>query len=174
MGSVIIGGEEYEVYGSQAAAIIYWNGRMGPLAAAFKAKEGMDEQMQALVMAHDLLERQDYIATAATFALRDAIQAFQDASYQLAAMVLADTSVYTQETSGKNIKKIEADVGVSVEFFKPTLGITGRFQVNVQELIGEYLQTTTPGSVSGSYASGNVDNQTSSFDPSAFDITKGL
>jgi hypothetical protein len=174
MGSVTIGGNPYTVYGTSTLAGIYWTGRqIGPMYDAW-SKASADKKASAQVMAYDILERQLYVDAAATFDLRDAIQAFRDASYQLAAMILADPNVYSQVTSGKNIKKVEAAVGTSVEFFNPTLGISGRFENNIQELIGQYLKSSSGGEVSGSFASGTTENQTSAFDPTAFGINKGL
>lgn len=171
MGTVTIAATPYTIYGTSALAATYWAGRLiGPLSTAWTAAS-VDQKASAQVMAYDILERQTYIEGADTFAERDVIQAFRDASYQLAAMMLADSATYTQETSGKNVKKVEAAVGLSVEFFAPTLGITGRFPTNIQELIGQYLAGT--GSVSGSYASGTTD-QVSAFGSDTYGINKGI
>lgn len=172
MGTVIINSNSYTVYGTQELAVIYWAGRLGPLATAW----GSDStaQKKAMVMAYDLLERQDWIASVNTFGLREAVQAIKDASYQLAAGVLADSGLYTAETSGKNIKKVEAAIGTSVEFFQPTLGISGRFPTNVMELISDYLKSSTAGSVSGSFSSGTSDDTESTFTSGQFDITRGV
>jgi hypothetical protein len=173
MGTLTIGSDTYEIYGSEAACAKYLNARLGALGTAW-TNSSLTDRQKAQVMAHDLLERQSWIDSVSTFALRDAILDFQEAAYELTGSILADPTVYTAETSGKNIKKVEAAVGVSVEFFTPTLGISGRFPMAVQELIGEYLESSVTGTVSGSYSSGTSGQTTETFDTGRFDITKGL
>lgn len=173
MGSLTINTDTYEIYGSEAACAKYLGARLGAIGTTW-ANATVTDRQKAQVMAHDLLERQRWVDDYSTFAARDAEEDFQNAAYELTGAILADPTVYTAETSGKNIKKVEAAVGVSVEFFLPTLGISGRFPMAVQELIGQYLASASQGSISGSFASGTTDQTTDTFDIGRFDITKGI
>jgi len=159
MGTVSINSNNFTIYGTSAAADIHWDGSIGDTATLWAASDD-DTRAKGLVSATRLLDRQRYVDAAATFSLRDAITAFQTACYELAGMIIENPSLVTDATSGQNIKRVDAGGGVGVEFFSPTLGITGRFPTNIQELIGEYLAGAEGGEISGSYVSGTGESST--------------
>lgn len=175
MGTVTIGSTSYTIYGTRAAADEYWAAMLGQAATAWEDADDADAD-KALVSATRLLDRQSYVEEAETFALRDAIEnadgleVFQVACYELAGALLVDPTLLSTPTSGKNIKRVSAVEGTEVEFFAPTLGITGRFPTQVQELIGDYLAGAEIGSVSGSFSSGT--DQETSFPGGDYDISR--
>jgi hypothetical protein len=174
-GTVTINGTDYTIYGTRAAADAYWESSLGPYADAWEANTVKRDR--ALVQARRLLDRIQWIAEADTFAERDAIENFQLASYEIAAALIVDPNLFTSETSGKNIKAIYAGDGVGVQFFMPTLGITGRFPVQIQELIGVYLAGQQAGSVSGSYSSGTSPSDSAggtTMGEGLFDLQRGF
>lgn len=150
---VVINGKNYTVYGTSQGALDYWNAGIGKTYDAW-VKASPTKRLSGQVNAARLLDRQLYVDAANSFAARDSILAFQTASYELAGTLILNPDLFEQITSGSNVKKIDAGGGVAVEFFNPTLGITGRFPVNVQELIGVYLSGSASGATSGSSASG--------------------
>lgn len=174
-GTVTINGTVYTVYGTRVAADAYWESSLGDTADAWDSEP--EKRDRALVQARRLIDRIAWIDTADTFAERDAIQAFQDASYEIAGLLIVDPSFFTSDLSGKNIKAIYAGDGVGVQFFMPTLGITGRFPIQIQELLGQYLAGAATGSVSGSFSSGTSPSDSAAGDEvgvGLFDLSRGL
>lgn len=160
MGTVTIAGQSYEVYGTYAGAVTHWQAGLGAPALAWgDANEAT--RNKALVNAYRLLERQQWLSEFSTFALRDAVENIQEASYEIAGAILVDPTLLTSETSGKNIKSVGGAGVPTVEFFNPTLGISGRFPINIQELLTGYLAGESGGSVSGSFSSGTDGSQSS-------------
>lgn len=178
-GTVTINATSHFVYGTRAAADVYWESSLGPYAVAWAAATGTagGTRDKALVQAARLIDRVVWIDEADTQAERDAIEAFELASYEIAAGLILDPTLFTSETSGKNVKAIYAGDGVGVQFFAPTLGITGRFPVQIQELIGLYLAGQGTGAVSGSYSSGTDASDSAGGDTMGeglFDLSRGL
>lgn len=159
MGTVTINLVARTIYGTYAAALLYWEEMLGATATAWTAATELTRN-KSLVMACKLLDRQVYIDDANTFALRNAITAFQYASYELAGMFIVDPTLYDAVMSGKNIKRIAVDGGPEIEFFNPTLGISGRFPMAVQEYIGPYLGGSELSETSGSFSSGTDGTHT--------------
>lgn len=151
-GTVTINATIHTIYGTRAAADIYWESMIGPTADAWAAN--VAKRDKALVMAGRLLDRIQWISIADTFEERDALQVFQYAAYEIAAGLMIDPGLFTSSTSGKNIKAVYSGDGVGVQFFLPTLGITGRFPTQIQELIGAYLAGNARSTYGGSYATG--------------------
>jgi len=88
---VAIGAYNATIYGTFAAATAYLQTQYGDAYTAWLALAA-DDQKRTLAAATRYLDRQVWVADADTFAERDALEAFQLASYELAAMVadLAD------------------------------------------------------------------------------------
>lgn len=163
MGSVTISGNNYTIYGSQAAAVIHMAGQIAPRATAWVAASP-DKQAQSLVTATGVLDRQLWQTAVNTFALRDAIPAFQTACYELAALLLAKPALLDAMTADSNVESVTAGP-TSVSFFKPTL--VGRFPTVVQELIGSYLAAAESAIGGGSEALGDGVCAKSSFNDSS-------
>jgi hypothetical protein len=79
--------------------------------------------------------------------------------YELVLALLEDEAVQDVPAGGSNTKRVKAGQ-VEVEFFRPTLGVLGRFSQIVQELLGQYLSGARGGS--GGIISG--DDRLSYFD----------
>ena len=96
------------------------------------------------------------------------------ATYILAGMIIEDPGVLTLEASGSNAKKVKAGP-VEVEFWTTTFGWSGRFAVQIQELVGQYLAGMTVGSLSGSVSYGTDGSYESTFtDEASFGLNRGL
>lgn len=167
--TVVIGGASFKIYGSQANGIAYHRGSLGTEAAAFIAA-ATDSQAMALVDATRMINRHKWISTLNTFTLRDAflvdedpddVPVFQHATYELAALLLADPDIKSGSTSGSNVASVGAGPA-QVSFFRPTLGVSGRFPQIIKELLGEYM--------AGSVASADgVSNAYGTDEESSFD-----
>lgn len=151
--TVTINTRDYTIYGSFDDAEGYWNGLLGVNADRWRDSD-LPTKQRALVQAGLLLDRLTYVDAAATFVLRDALSAFPKACYEIAGSLIVDPTVFSSITSGSNVRKVQSAGGDTIEFFNPTLGITGRFPVNIQELIGPYIQGSSGGVSSGSFATG--------------------
>lgn len=189
--TITIGETEHTIYGSLEDADEHWASTLGGEADAWQASIDADaaaleedppetppeKRKKALVMARRLIDRITWIDSADTFEERDAIENFQLASYEMAGLMLVNPKFYQAETSGKNIKAIYAGDGVGVQFWAPTLGITGRFPVQIQELIGQYLGSASTESISGSWSSGTTAQDSAGGTTSGeglFDLSQGL
>lgn len=181
--TVTIGGNSYTIYGTKAASLVYWTGMLGPVADRWATTlTGTPANIdKALNMAGVLIDRQAWGDAAATVALRNAIPAFAQASYEMAGLLLIDPGLFTAIMSGKNIKRVSPGGGVEIEFFNPTLGITGRFPIEIQELIGEYLAGAEGGEFAGSWSSGTTSTTGgadsvfgNTINEGAYDLVKGL
>lgn len=175
MDTITINSTDHTIYGTSDGANVYWESSLGGTADAWA--DNAAKRDRALVQATRLIDRIQWIETADTFAERDAIQAFVDASYEIAGLLIVDPTFFTSETSGSNVKAIYAGDGVGVQFWAPTLGITGRFPVQIQELIGAYLVGQSGGLVSGSFSSGTTASDSAAGDTmgeGVFDLSRGL
>lgn len=177
----LTGGQSYSVYGTFAASSTYWAGLLGPAATRWNATATTnDDRKRALNQATLLIDRQQYVADADSRGKRDAIAVFAQVCYEIAGALLLDPSLWTQISSGSNVKKVSPGGGVDVEFFNPTLWISGRFPIQIQELIGPYLLGEAGVGVSGSFSSGTTSSEqvASSFgdtsDPNPFGINRSL
>jgi len=131
------------IYGTFAAAGAYIGTMLGDAYTAFLALTP-DDQKRALNAAGKYIDRQAWISTANTFALRDAIAVFPQASYELAAMAAEDSSVLAAADNGTNIKAVGAG-GAFVDYFNPTsvrFGSATKLPQIVQDLLGDYLATS--------------------------------
>lgn len=203
MGTVTISGNTYQIYGTDtgglSSADAYWAAALGTGATSWAAATQATKDA-ALVQATRLLDRQSWKGSpvgtpqidvvlqwprtgvtdrsgAAVSSLSVPDQVVK-ACYELAGAILVDPTLATTEMSGKNIKRASPGGGVSVEYFVPTLGISGRFPVQVQELVGQFLDSSTASAyVSGSAASGADGTAVSQFSDGGaadFDINRGL
>lgn len=140
MSEVLPGSPAGTIYGTYAAAVIYVDGQLGD---AYRAWEDLDEadRKRALLTATRYLDQQVWVEVADTFAERDAIEAFQHASYELACMVAADPEIVTLSDQGSRISAAGAG-GAFVNFAFPTTiaqGTAGLLPPILMRLIGEYL-----------------------------------
>lgn len=149
----LTGGQEAQIYGAFAAAGDYVATMFGDTYAAWVALTA-DQQKQTLIAATRYLDAQAWNEDADTFAERDAIAAFPQASYELAVMIADDASVIGAADSGTNIRAVGAG-SARVEFFNPTSAARGTATVLpplLMRLVGAYL-AANGASASGGYAS---------------------
>lgn len=147
---VTIGAVTATIHGTFAAATEYLTAMYGDQYTTWLGLT-TDNQKRTLVAATRYLDRQSWIEAYDTFAERDALEAFQLASYELAALVADDASIVAVADSGSNIKAVGAG-SAKVEFFNPTsvrFGSATRLPPIIQSLLGQYLATTASMAVLG-------------------------
>lgn len=197
---ITINATNYQVYQDVANTNKYWQAMVGQYANAWNLAANAAKQPMACVQATRLLDRVlwqglpvgvpvvdtvlQWPRTGVVDALGNAVSSLSVpnqivvANMELSAAILLDDSIFTTEMSGSNVKKADAGGGVGVEFFVPTLGITGRFPQQIQELIGQFLRGAAGGAQSGSFSSGTDGTETSAFGTTVgdngFDLDRGL
>jgi hypothetical protein len=117
------------IYGTLVDAQAYVAERFGARYDAWAALNPT-EQLKTLVNAADYLNRQKWIATADTFAERNAITdadgrlVFQISSYELGVLVNEDETITDLADQGTNISRVYAG-GAGVDYANPTSVRTG-------------------------------------------------
>lgn len=148
------------IYGTFAAAEAYLGARYGARYTAWLALAD-GPQKQTLISATDILNSQDWIETADTFAERDALDAFVSASYELAALIVEDEDLANVVDQGGNIQSANAG-GAGVTFFAPTSARRGSAPLLpplIMRLVGDYLAAAEAlGADGGTGASGDDEN----------------
>lgn len=155
--TVTIGGSyTATIYGTLVAAIEYAQTQFGSVYTSWLALSA-DDQKRTLAGAARFLDRQSWAAAYDTFAERDAVTAFQFASYELAAAAAADESVLTAADAGTTVSSV-SEGGSSISFFGPSRS-AGRLPPIVQDLLGAYLASVSMWSTfGGAGESGDADN----------------
>lgn len=161
MGSVTISGSNFEIYSTLVDAQTYFKAGLGDSAVAFRAAVAtVGLQEMALVEATRMLDRQrwkgepvgvpvfdvvlQWPRTGVTDRYGDEVSSASvpdkiiKATYELAGLLLVDPGKKDAAMSGSNVASVGAGPA-SVSFFRPTLGVTGRFDTVIQELVGEFL-----------------------------------
>jgi len=140
---VTIGTATATIHGTYAAAVDYVSTMFGDAYTTWLGFD-VDDRKRTLVAATRYLDRQAWSTDYATFAARDAVDAFKTASYELAALAAEDASVLSAVDSGSNIKSVGAG-GAFVDYFNPTsqlLGNATKLPPILQALLGAYLATS--------------------------------
>lgn len=194
MGTVTINANVYQIYDTQADAVIYFTASLSANAIAFIAATPTT-QAQSLVMAANMLNRQPWQGTitdpvtpqplawprigltdnyGAAVPSATIPQTVINGSFELAAALLVNPTLQDSASTSTNVKQVNANP-VSVQFFSPVAG--GRFPVVVMELLGFWLGSMTP-SVGGSVAfgTGGPANDCEPHDAFAerFNVWKGI
>lgn len=160
MGVVVIGGNSFDVYGTQADAIVYLTGSFSPAATAWLALTP-DQQKQTLVASTRMLDSmawagqptQPYpdpqtlkwprsgVSRTDGSPVDDATvpPEIEHGSYELAALLAAQPAIQDQQDASQNVRSLQAG-SASIEYFRPVTG--GRFPVPVQALVGQFLAGT--------------------------------
>lgn len=134
------------IYGTYADAALYVADRYGSRYTAWTALS-VAVRKQTLVSAADLLNAQAWIDEADTFAERDAIQAFKDASYEIGVLLVEDEDLTNVTDQGGNIQAANAG-GAGVTFFSQTSSARGSAPVLppiIMRLVGSYLAASATG-----------------------------
>ncbi len=176
MGTVVIGGNSYNVYGEftgtadgyNGSLTIYANGMFGPAVDAWNALgAGTDPQKRTLVAATYWLERMAWEGAKTSGAqvlqwprtgadYRDGTPVGSattpaeviHAAYELAVAVAQNPALQQQALSGSsNIKRLQADV--EIEYFRPESG--GSFPAQVQDLVGQFLSSGAGAAAGAAY-----------------------
>lgn len=147
------------IYGDLAAAKAYIATKYGETYAAWRALAGDDDdRKRTLATAAALLDAQVWQDDYDTFAERDAVTAFRNASYELAVAILADSSLVQAADQGSNIKSVAAG-GASVEYFNSTTQNAAPLPAVAMRLVGQYLSALRrTGPVAGGGQSGSCVN----------------
>lgn len=155
--TVTIGSATAQIYGTYAAAVDYMSTMFGDAYAAWLLLL-VDDRKRTLVAATRYLDRQAWVSDYDTFAERDALPAFPQASYELAAMVAEDPAIVTVVDSGTNIADVGAG-GAYVKYFNPTsvrFGSASTLPPILQSLVGTYLAASgAAAAIGGSGQSGD-------------------
>jgi hypothetical protein len=152
MSEVVTIGGSYTatIYGTFAGATAYLQTQYGDAYTAWLALAA-DDQKRTLAAATRFLDRQAWNEDADTFAERDANEAFQTASYELAALVAEDSTIIAALDQGSNIQSVNAG-GAGVSYFNPTSAVRGTAPTLppiLMQLVGGYLAISEVGGPDG-------------------------
>jgi hypothetical protein len=150
MSEVLVGSPAGTIYGTYADAVIYVDGKFGDTYRAWEAL-GVPDRKRALLSAAAFINSFVWTDDYDTFTERDALQAFKDASYEMAVIIVDDASVVAALDQGTNIARVYAG-GAGVDYFNPTSARTGSAPVLppiLMRLIGAYLASTALGGPQG-------------------------
>jgi hypothetical protein len=148
-------GAAVPIYGTLADAQSYANDTFGPTYTKWRltsagGKTSVDDQRRTLIAATRFIDAQGWNPdTAGDFATRDAIEVagvplFQRACYELAVLILADSTLPQNQDQGTNVRAVGAG-SARVEFFNPTSALFGTAPVlppSIMRLIGAYLASS--------------------------------
>lgn len=188
MGTVLISGTSYDVYGTSAGLKSYMAANVnsagyddasssGRKKAHISATRWLDranwqgnrtdpDTPQALEFPRTGLSNKDGESVAS-----DAVPtAVDEACYELVIYLLDDESITQNLSSGSNVKKVKAG-SAEVEFFRGTDGIYPEFPTEVHNLIGWFLEGA--GEISTPYAPG-TDVESAFDDGDRYSVSEGL
>lgn len=180
MGTVVIAGNPYDIFGTLAAAVIYHQGSSRPTSVAWLVATGSARE-QSLVDATRVLDEQAWAGvettpgvqplawprTGVTYPDGTAVPSgttpvqIENATYELAALLLAKPTLLDMGTMNSNIESVTAGP-VNVSFFAPVM--IGRWPVSVQRLIAWFLAGAS--GTGGAYAESTGECAESQFDDS--------
>lgn len=154
MGTVTIGSDTFDVFGTSAGLATYANG-----SAAYYATYAAANVADANQVKRTHVEATRLIALMPFADAADAVPATASADvatacYELTLAALTDVAVLTQASTAQRVRKVDAK-GVSVEFFGPLAGSC--FPARVMTLLGPLLETVAASSSTvgaGGYVSG--------------------
>lgn len=151
MGTVTIGTDTFDVYGTSAGLATQANGSAAYYAtyaaANADAVKRVHVEATRLIAVMPFADAADADPTSAT---GDVVTA----CYELALAALVDSAVLTQVTTAQRVRRVDAK-GVIVEFFGPLAG--SRFPARVMALLGPLLEVVAVSSSSvgaGGYVAG--------------------
>ena len=154
-------GPVYQIYDTQADALVYLGASLSANAIAFVAASA-DNQARALVMAANMLNRQPWQGTITDPVTPQPLawprsglvdqygvavpsstipQVVINGGFELAAALLVNPALQDSVSTSTNIKQVNAGP-VEVVFFSPVVG--GRFPTVVMELLGFWLGSMAP------------------------------
>lgn len=137
---VITGGASATIYGTFADGTTYITTSFGDTYTAWLELDP-DDQKRTLIAAARFLDQQVWIDDYDTFEERDAVPAFQNASYELGVLIADDPDVLTAFDNGSNIQALNAGPA-GVTFFNPTSATAGSATLLppvIERLLGAFL-----------------------------------
>lgn len=172
MGTISIGANTYEVYGDEAGAKAYF--AAAAHAASYVAAESSTKK-KAHISATRMLDRQAWMGERVAVAPGQPLEfprtglvdkdgnavssgsipvLMDQGCYELMLAILDDEAVQASTGAGSNVRRTRSKSGVGplaveseLEYFKPTLGRSGRFPQIVQEIVGVFLAGSSMGSL---------------------------
>lgn len=190
--TVTIGSDTFSVYGLTsdpvADFVSYWNGRLGTLASAVAAASS-DNRKRALVMASDWEDRAVTFsgaqvsssqprqwprngATCGSTAIADGTTPdnVAKAEFELAAILLVDSTQAATAGQGSNVKAVRAGPA-GVDFFTPTIG--GPLDTRLPTVANDLLKCTYGSLTSIANAATGTDVE-DGFDEDDFERNRGF
>lgn len=166
MGSVTIGGNSYDVYGTNAGADAYLAARLDASSWSGAAE---DTQNRALVQATRLIR--PYLAGRGyDLDPAAAVDAeIENANYELAFALVVDPTIADKTSTGSNIRRTKAG-SAEIEYFRPEVG--SRFPSLVQTILNGWLDGQSGAAAGAGYASGTCETSTIAGDD--YGLTEGF
>lgn len=154
MGTVTIGSDTFDVYGTAAELATYANGSSAyhALYVAAVAADA-DDVSRRHVEATRLIQALDFADTA-NADVSTAVAAVATACYELVLASLADDGALTAASTASTIKRVEAK-GVAVENFAPVVG--SRFPARVMVHLADLLGSASASAYAGGVYSAGTD-----------------
>ena len=131
---VTVGTGSETIYGTFSGAKAFVDIMYGPSYDAWVAADD-NTKKKTLAVAARFINSFTWLASADTFAERDALQAFVTASYEMAVLVFDDPTVTAAIDSGLNVRSVTAG-GAGVEYFAAA---ASKLPPVLQRLVGVYL-----------------------------------
>jgi hypothetical protein len=161
MGTVLIGSDTYNIYGTRANADMYINAMFGAAATKWRNLSVDDDKDRTLVVAARYLDTLGLEDAGVAITYTTVLTAIHAAQAELAVLIASDPTVVEAIDAGSNIRVLDAD-GTKIEFFRPTSAAAGtatRLPVVVQRLLAPYLPATDLVIVGGAAFGTDVDSQ---------------
>lgn len=135
MGTVTIGADTFDIYGTLAGATSYLAGGFGPAYTKWKGLTA-DPKAQTLIQAKRYFDSLLLQLAGSLITYTTVIVDVINASYEMASLIALNPGVVAALTSGSNIQSIGAGP-TAIQFFAPVKGPP--LPVVVMALIGKYL-----------------------------------
>lgn len=159
---ITIGTATETILGTVADAIDYIGMMLGERYDAWAALDPT-KQKKSLVNAVRFLNAWPWSADADTFEKRDAIEAFQQAEYELAVLIVEDSEITDDKNQGSNVQSLKAG-SAGIAFFNPIPDEDADpLHPVLMRLVGKYLAvTSSQGPQGGTSQAGSCHNPFSS------------
>lgn len=167
MGSVTIGSDSFDIYGTTAGADSYMAAKIGATAWAAASST---TKAQALVTGTRMIQR--YLASKgqAVDPSGAVDEEIENANYELANALVVDSTIQDNATQSQNTRRLKAG-SAEVEYFRPVEA--GRFSIQVMELLNAWLSANGGGSFSGIGAAYGTCNE-STLGDTDYEVNEGI
>lgn len=167
MGSVTIGSDSFDIYGTTAGADSYMAAKIGATAWAAASST---TKAQALVTGTRMIQR--YLASKGqTVDPSGAVdEEIENANYELANALVVNSEIQDSATQSNNTKRLKAG-SAEVEYFRPI--DAGRMPFQVNELLNAWLAANGGGSFSATGAAYGTCN-VSTLGDTDYEVNEGV